>query len=521
MTFDVLIRNGLVVDGTGRGDPFPADIAVQDDRIAAVDNLSNVEARREIDARGHVVCPGFIDVHVHCEPALLTGIHRFAGVVQGVTTQLLAPDGFGWAPLSPDLRGQMWEYTRFAAGSADLDLTWESIEDYLNLFPGNSPCNVYPQVPHCAVRLNVCGWSPGPATDTQIDAMADLVRQWMEAGAGCLCLGLDYQPSANSDLRELVELCKVAASYGGIYAAHIRNHILGRADAWKETFEIFRQSGIPVHHSHERADREGAELLDIADREDIDLTFESYLYPAGMSHMTIMLPVPDQIGAPADILDHLADPGVKERVLPHLRGWLGACNQVVGHTRSGRYVGATLSDLAAGAGVAPEDFAYDLILEEDGLSTYIFPWQDTPENNETTVRNTATHPRMIVASDGIYNVRHPHPRGFGCFARVPGEIVREKKLLSLTEAIHKMSGFPARRFGLADRGEIAEGNAADIVICDPETVNSTATFENPTGGPVGIQYVLVNGTPAVEGGAPTGALPGRVLRRNASPASRP
>ena len=516
MSFDVLIRNGLVVDGTGDREPFFADIAIQGDRIAAVGRLGDTRAEREIDALGHVVCPGFVDVHVHCEPALLTGSDRFAGVVQGITTQLLAPDGFGWAPLPPDLRSQMWEYTRFAAGGADIELTWETIEDYLNLYPGNSPCNVYPQVPHCAVRLNVCGWSAGPATDSQIDAMADLVRQWMEAGAGCLCLGLDYQPSANSDLRELVELCKVAASCGGIYAAHIRNHILGRPEAWKETFEIFRRSGIPVHLSHERADREGAELLELAEREDVDLSFESYLYPAGMSHMTIMLPVEDQVGAPSDVLEHLADPAVKQRILPHLRGWLGACNQVVGHTRSGRYVGATLSDLAARAGVDPEDFAYDLILEEEGLSTYVFPWQDAPEINENTIKNTVTHPRMMLASDGIYNVRHPHPRGFGCFARVPGVFVREKKWVSLAEAIHKMSGFPARRFGLSDRGEIAAGKAADVVIFDPQTINATATFENPRGGPVGIQCVLVNGKPAVEGGAPTGALPGRVLHRNAS-----
>lgn len=515
MRFDTLIRNSTVVDGAGIRDPFPADLGITGDRIAALGDLKDAQADRVINAADRIVSPGFIDVHVHSEIALLTGRDRFAGIQQGVTTQLTAPDGFGWTGLSPERTEQMWTYTRFATGEVDFDIGCPTLEDYLALFPGNTPCNVYPQVPHCAIRLSVCGWHPGPASDNQTAAMADLTRAWMDAGAGCLCLGLDYQPSANADMRELVALCKVVASCGGIYAAHIRYHTLGRTAAWEETIDLSRQANIPVHISHEKVDDESADLLDRIDREDIDLTFESYLYPAGMSHMTIMLPVEYQIGTPGEVIERLKDPDVREKTLPHLSGWLGECNQTVGYTCSGRYIGRTLSEIAAEAGKSPEAFAYDLILEEEGLSAFIFPWQVPPEEAENSIDRTAVHPRMLVASDGIYNIPHPHPRGFGCFARVPGRFVREKKLLSLKEAIYKMSGFPARRYGLKDRGEIARGKAADLVIFDPRTVDARATFEHPIQPPVGIDYVMVNGELAVENGTPTGKLPGRVLQRSA------
>tara|TARA_B100001123_G_scaffold450724_1_gene623251 strand:+ start:1042 stop:2583 length:1542 start_codon:yes stop_codon:yes gene_type:complete len=512
MSFDLIIRNGQVVDGMGSREAFKADVGVSNGQISAVDDLSDAKANLEIDAGGHIVSPGFIDVHVHSETALVTEGQRFAGVAQGVTTQLLAPDGFGWACLPPDLTEEMWEYTRFASGNIEMDLGWPTIEDYLVIFPGNSPCNVYPQVPHCAVRLKVCGWEPGPATDQQIEEMADLTRQWMEAGAGCLNLGLDYQPSVNADLRELVALCKVAESYGGIYAAHIRNHTLGRAGAWEETFELQRLSGIPIHISHERVDNECEELLGRAEKEGIDISFEAYLYAAGMSHMTIMIPVEDQQGSPAEVIEHLRDPEVKKRIVPYLTNWLGKYNQVVGYTRSGRFIGRTLTEVAQDLGKTPEECAYDLIVEEEGLSAYIFPWQVSPEEADETIARTIRHPLMMAASDGIYNVPHPHPRGFGCFAQIPGKYVREKKLVTLEQAIYKMSGFPAMRFGISDRGEIAKGKVADLVIFDPDTVNARATYEEPTLGPVGIEHVFVNGVATISNGEPTGALPGQVVR---------
>ena len=513
MSFDTIIRNGTLVDGAAASTPFPADIGITGDRITAVGDLGPAQTAAEVDASGRVVCPGFIDVHVHSEIALVAGDDRHAGIRQGVTTQLTAPDGFGWTGLSPQRTRQMWDYTRFAVGEVELDLGWPTIEDYLSIFPGSASSNVYPQIPHCALRLAVMGWDPSPASDKQIAAMVALVERWMEAGAAGLCLGLDYQPSANADTRELVALCKAVASRGGLYAAHQRYHTLGREAAWAETIELSRLAGIPVHVSHERIDNQILGIFERVERENIDLSFEAYLYSAGMSHLTIMLPVEVQIGTPDEVIENLKKPEVRERSLPHLRQWLGSCNQIMGYTRSGRYTGRRLSDLAAEAGVPPEAFAYDLVVEEEGVCTYIFPWQVSLEEADASVARTAVHPRLMIASDGVYNVPHPHPRGFGCFVQVLGRFVRERGLLSLADAVHKMSGYPAHRFGLSDRGEIAVGKAADLVILDPETVGAGATFEEPRKPPVGIDHVFVNGVLAVEHGAPSGRLPGRVLKR--------
>lgn len=512
MYFDTIIQNGNIIDGTGKLDPFPADIGISGEQISAVGNLKNAYADQKIDATSRMVSPGFIDVHVHSEIVLLGGRDRFAGLKQGVTTQLLAPDGFGWACLPPKKTKQMWEYTRFIYSEVEFDLGWPTVENYFDLFHGCTPANVYPQIPHCAIRLNVMGWEPRPASNSECDAMIGLVRNWLEAGAGVICLGLDYQPSVHSDFRELVAICKVVASYGGIYAAHQRYQTLGRKAAWEETLALSQQSNIPVHVSHERVDKESAALLEKADQEGIDLTFESYLYPAGMTHLTMMLPIEIQTGSLDTVLHRLKDSKIRKISLPHLKKQLGQCNQIVGYTGSGRFIGLTLKEAAKQEKKPPEVFAYDLILEEEGLQSFVFPWQISQEEASETVERTAYHPKMMIASDGVFDIPHPHPRGYGCFARVLGHFVREKQLLSLRKAIYKMSGFPAQRFGLKDRGEISKGKAADLVIFNPKTIEAQSTFQDPICSPIGIDQVLVNGKTVIKDNKPTGCLPGRVLR---------
>lgn len=514
MQFDSIIRGGHVVDGTGRRAPFPADVGIVGDRVVAVGDLDASSAGRVIDAHGHAVSPGFIDVHVHSESTLLGGRDQMAGVRQGITTQLLAPDGFGWAPLPSDQAREMWHYTQFAYGEPKFPVDWPTIDSYLSLFLGRSPANVYPQVPHCAVRFGVMGWAPRPATEEELNAMERATRAWMEAGAGALCLGLDYQPSAHATLQELVVLCKVAASYGGIYAAHQRYQILGRKGAWEETIELARQSGIPVHVSHERVDDETGPILDRADRDGIDLTFESYLYPAGMTHITMQLPMWVQAGGPAEVLERMKKPEVRAESLTHLRKQLGTRgNQIVGYTKSGRFIGLTLAEAAKSVNKSWEEFAYDLVLEEDGVQAFVFPWQTPADENTKTLNRTAVHPRMLIASDGVYDVPHPHPRSYGCFVQVPGRFVRERGLLSLEEAVYKMSGFPAQRFGLKDRGRIAEGLPADLVVFDPATVCDRSTWQEPIQPAVGVEWVFVNGEAVIDQGVTTERRPGRVLRR--------
>ena len=231
-----------------------------------------------------------------------------------------------------------------------------------------------------------------------------------------------------------------------------------------------------------------------------------------MTHLTMMLPIEIQTGNLDTVLHRLKDSKIRKISLPHLKKQLGQCNQIVGYTGSGRFIGLTLKEAANQEKKPPEVFAYDLILEEEGLQSFVFPWQISQEEASETVDRTAYHPKMMIASDGVFDIPHPHPRGYGCFARVLGHFVREKQLLSLRKAIYKMSGFPAQRFGLKDRGEISKGKAADLVIFNPRTIEARSTFQDPICSPIGIDQVLVNGKTVIKDNKPTGCLPGRVLR---------
>ena len=283
-TFSVLIAGGTVVDGSG-APAYRADLGLRGDTIAASGDLGAASAELTIDARGLTVSPGFVDVHVHSELALLHGRDRLAGARQGITTNLLAPDGFGWAPLDASAGAELFAYTAPLYGNPQVEACWPTIDAYLDRFTGATPLNVLPQVPHCAVRMAVMGWEARHPTGAELTAMEEGTRAWLDAGAAALCLGLDYQPSANASFEELVRLCRVTAQRGGIYAAHQRYGHLGRPLAWRETIELAKASGCPVHVSHERIDGESAAALEQVDREGVDLSFESYLYPAGMTHL--------------------------------------------------------------------------------------------------------------------------------------------------------------------------------------------------------------------------------------------
>lgn len=519
MEFDLLIKNGTVVDGTG-APARPADVGIKDGRIVAVDRLTDATAAEVVDANGKIVAPGFIDVHIHSEIALIdeANPYRYGGVLQGVTTQLAGPDGFGWARLAPDEAKALYQSQIFAYGKTDLDFNWPRVEDYLQLFPGNSPANVMPQAPHCSIRYETMGWDARPATDDEIEQMKPALREWMEAGASCLCLGIDYQPSAFSTTHELIELSKVVGEYGGIYAAHQRYNEVGVEKAWWETVEIGKQSGIPVHVSHENVSEITAPILD-ASEELCDLTFESYLYPAGATDLTLMLPIWGSAGGPNAILERLKKPETRQQLRDHLQAALttgkGTARIVFADNPHGRYIGEEIGDVAAKLGMEPGDFALQMIEEESPYSLMVYHRGTTPEYQRETIWETVRHPKMLVASDGIYHGAYSHPRGYGCFARVLRLAVREMGAVSLEEAVWKMTGYPAERFRINDRGWLKPGLAADIVVFDPNTVADRSTWEEARLEPVGIDRVIVNGEAVVIDGIPTGKTPGQIVRRRA------
>jgi N-acyl-D-amino-acid deacylase len=520
MHFDLIIRNGLVVDGTRTGTARVRDIGVRDGRIVAIGDLSAATAAEDVDASMKVVAPGFIDVHIHSENSIVdpTNHLRHGSMLQGVTTHLTAPDGFGWAQLPRDKELDMWEYLRFGHEGPAPTEVYPTAASYLATFPGNTAVNVVPQIPHLSVRFAVMGWDDRPATDDEIRAMERLTLEWLDEGAVCLNLGLDYVPTASADMREIVALSKLAHAHGAIYAAHARYSGLGRVDAWRETFEIGRQSGIPVHLSHENVNDESEPLFDEAAKV-CDLSFESYIYPAGCTHLALMLPLWAQAGGTEAVRRNLHDPAKRALMRDHMEQVLtdggGRGYPVFVANQTGRWLGRDLRDVAAELGMSRGDFAMQVLEEEHPFALMVYHRGYGPVEEADVIRRTIRHPQMMVASDGMYHGDYGHPRGFGCFARILRLAVRDMQAISLEEAVWKMAGYPAERFRIGDRGFIKEGLAADLVIFDMQTVADRATWTDARLEPVGIDRVVVNGVTTVLDGQVTGAMPGQVVRRKA------
>ena len=522
MEFDVIIRGGSVVDGSRDAQAMPADVGIRGDRIEVVGDLGPATAATEIDATGRIVSPGFIDAHTHTEIALPQdgAKGRFANLLQGVTTILTAPDGFGWAPLPADKAREHWRSTIFATGPADpsWDFDWSTPKKYLAIFHGRIPENVVPMAPHNGIRFAAMGWDPRIATDAELDAMRGMTRAWMEAGAVGLNAGLDYQPGANSDSRELIELSKVVGEYGGMYAAHMRYSGVGIRDAFRETMRISVEAKIPVsvaHYQYETGSRDWIDEAEAAGQ--ADFSFESYMYPAGSTHFLMSLPLSEQVGGPDALQERMRDKAYRDRIIDGLNlvvddNSTSKARAYFSETRTGRFIGQTIPEAAASLGVSVPEFVRILVEEELPDALLVYHRGFTDAEFEPIVRATIRHPRVMVASDGIAHGMLPHPRGAGTFARVLRYQVREIGAVSLEQAIHKMSGFVAERYQIRDRGLLKPGYGADVVVFDPKTVADRSTWTEPRLEPVGIDAVIVNGRVVADHGRWTGELPGRVLQ---------
>jgi N-acyl-D-amino-acid deacylase len=512
MDFDVLIRGGQLVDGTGA----PAarlDVGIAGGRVAAVDRLDSAAAGLVIDASGLVVAPGFIDVHVHSELARLGGADQFAGVMDGVTTELMSPDGFSWAPLQPQRLREVKDYLQVFYDDPDIGWDWDSVSDYLSRFRGRIPNNLVPQAPHLAIKVAAMGWAAGEPSAGQMAAMKAHLAEWLEAGAVGMAAGLEYQPGALSPVAELIELCRVVAAAGGVYAPHQRGYWSRLAEGCAESFEIGRRSGVKVHISHLAVDGAAAGLLDQAQESGVDVSFDMYPYTAACTHLLMMLPEWAQAGGYAASMRVLASRAQRERLRAETaervreRGVITLSSVEGGAGLEGR----SLGDLARENGRNDVDELIDLLAGHAGRALAIYHWPDDIDGEEI-IRRTLRHPLYIGSTDGIYMGSRPHRRGFGSFARIAGEYVRDGTL-GLEEAVHKVTGRPAERFSLRDRGVLERGRAADVTVFDAASLADRSTWENGRMAPSGIVHVLVNGEPVVTGGRPTGKLPGKIVRR--------
>lgn len=494
---DLVISDALMIDGSLATTPTLTDVGVRGGIIEEVGDLSDRARSSTLDAGGRVLTPGFIDTHTHVEMTALGGDDRGAAVAQGITTTLIGADGFGWVGLDPANRRRWWEETSAIYGPIPSKTPdWPTPSDFLLDIRRGSATDVVAMIPHNNLRASVMGASPAKPDASQMTQMHSLVDDWMQAGAAGLATGLDYLPGRFAGTDEIIELNERVAESGGVYASHLRTLDLGRQGAWREAHEIGRRSGTPVRIAHERLDEEGLSLLNEVSAS-WDVTVDSYLYPAGCTSLAFHVPpellldgvmhLVGRLRADTDLATELA-----ETLDPKLDGGPGK-HVIVAGTGSGRFEGRTIESIAAERGVSAGRVGVELLIEEMPSAVLIYAWQDADSSWDEVMKTTLNDPRTLIASDGIYFGTHAHPRGFGAFPRVLGQLCRDKGLVSLVDAVHKMTAKPAEAYGLSDRGRIEPGLRADLVLFDPEVIAGADDFANPRTPPRGIEMTMVGG----------------------------
>jgi N-acyl-D-amino-acid deacylase len=525
---DVLIAGGEVHDGSG-GAPSRADIGIAGDRIAMISppgRLGPPDAARLIDAAGQVVCPGFINILSHSYFSILADPRSLGELTQGVTTQVFG-EGSSMGPLTPAMQAEM----RASKDGAGYDVCWTRLSEYLHHVERRGASqNVASFIGAGTIRANVVGYANRPATRAELDRMCALVAEEMADGALGIGSSLIYPPGAYASTAELTAMCQTAARYGGRYASHVRNEGAGLLGAVDEFLAICRDAGLPGEQWHLKA--AGSDNWDLMDGAiskleqaragGLPVTADVYPYTASSTGLTTIIPDRFHEGGAAALYDRLADPAVRAEIRAELassRRWgdvASAEGVLVLHVtkeENRRYQGRTLAQVAAGRGAHPIDAALDLIASDRSRVGVAFF-----SMSEDNLRKALRRPWVAIGSDGTSMapegdfLRAPtHPRAYGSFARVLGRYVRDEGVLTLGDAIRRMSALPAATLGLAGRGVLREGCFADVVVLDPAGVRDRATFEQPHQLSAGVTEVLVNGQVTIAGGEFTGTLAGRAL----------
>ena len=538
--FDVLISGGTVYDGTG-ADPVIAEVAVSGDRVVQVrpagppdtaeapgtaDAPDTAEAAVRIDATGKVVCPGFINILSHSSYSILQDPRSLGELTQGVTTEIFG-EGSSMGPLTPAMRAELAE---------DLDgpsyaVTWSRLRDYLDYVErrGTSQ-NVASFIGGGTIREYGVGYGMRPATASELDRMRAIVAEEMADGALGIASALIYPPGSYADAAEITQLCEVAARYDGCYASHVRSEGEDLHGAIGEFLSICRNAGLRGEMFHLKAagrlhwdKMDGAiELLERARAAGEPVTADVYPYPASSTGLSTIIPERFHEGGPAALYERLTDPRVRAEIRAELSqsGRWGDVHEAdsvlilrVTRDENRDCQGRTLAGIASERGTGPIDTAIDLIASDRSRVGCAFF-----SMSEENLRKALVRPWVAVSSDGASMAPEgsfldapTHPRAYGSFARVLGHYARDQKLLTLADAIHRISGLPASTLGLTGRGLLAEGSFADIVVFDPATIIDNATFADPHRLATGVSEVIVNGKVTISGGAFTGELAGRAL----------
>ncbi|MGH3395994.1 MAG: N-acyl-D-amino-acid deacylase family protein [Streptosporangiaceae bacterium] len=529
-----VLRGGLLIDGTG-APPRQADVAVAEGRIVDVAPAAGAAGGREIDVTGLVVAPGFIDIHTHCDFTLPAHPRADSMVRQGVTTVVTGNCGHSTFPVGAGERLELLRrYSAFLG--KDLDWSWSDAAGYTRMLSALPlAVNVALLVGHGTARVAAMGFESRPPSERELAQMCAAVDDAMRAGAFGLSSGLIYAPGSYAATGEIVALARSAAAAGGFYATHMRNEGAALLTAVGEAIDVAQRAGLPLHISHHKVlgrrnwglTRASLELLDSARRSGSDITLDQYPYQASSTTLTVMLPGWAMEGGVGQMRARLASPAEREKIRTQiLDGPADGSLQrefepdtiVIASVPGGgsELTGHNLADLAADRAMAPVDVLLGLLAEHGGgVEVVLFGIGDDD------IHRVMRHPQVAVASDG-WTLHpdaggRPHPRSYGTFARVLGHYVREEGVLSLPAAVRKMTGLPAGRLGLADRGVVRTGAVADLTVFDPATVTDRATFTNPHQFCTGVEHVFVNGVQVIEGAADTGRPAGQVLRGPGAP----
>jgi len=517
--FDTLIENGTVVDGTGAL-WFRSAVGIRGGTVTLLrGETTSCDALQRIDATGRVVCPGFVDVHAHSDLSHLLKPTNDTKVRQGVTTEINGNCGIGYVPLRPAARRSMSSYFCGVTGRLPESAGWARMEDYLSGVDRHSATHQGMLVPHGCLRVEVVGWEQRPATPPEMRQMADILRTAMEEGALGLSTGLTYPPGMWAHTEELVTLCNVVREMGGIYATHVR-YTLGDGvlDGFREAISIARTSGCRLHISHfyvpaalrGKPERMLA-LIDDARASGVDVTFDAYTYTYGSSTLASVLPGWAYEEGPESLLLGLSDDALRNRIRasgpPRCRpeDILIASVAAAGDKDC---EGRVLPAIAESRGRDAWDTILDL-LQRNGLEVSF----TVEAGDSDDIAAFIKHEAYMVGTDALFAEGHGNPRSYGTFPRLLQTYVRNKKCLSLEDAVRKITWIPARRFGLVGRGLLADDAKADIVVFDPLEIGTSSTLEHPDVRPFGIDYVFVNGIPVLDHEVIPGSLPGRALRR--------
>jgi N-acyl-D-amino-acid deacylase len=523
---DIAIVGGTVVDGTGASGR-PGTVLIEAERLRLLPaDTAPPPAGRTIDATDCVVAPGFIDLHSHGGLVILDDPRHEPKVRQGITTEVVGVDGNSFVPF-PN-RADLDAFIELDAGldgDPPIAHDWDSVASLLRRYDNRISLNVATLIGNSAVRIDALGWDDLPADARAIDRMRALLREGMEEGAVGLSSGLDYPPGSYATTDELAALTNEAGKAGGFYHTHVRYTLGDRyLDPFREAIDIGRRAGAPSHitHFYHRQTHPGGwepllGLVDDAHAEGLDVTYDSYPYEWASTRLLIQLPGWIQAGGPGPLKQRLSERSARDRLRDELRergaaytspaGWADVRLGAFKSPQNLRWEARTLADVMAETGRDAVDAMCDLLLDENLAVNQVTsgPWTET-------LRPFVVHPVGMVGTDSTFIGAKPSPRTWGSFPRILGQFVRDEALLSLEEAIRKMTSAPATRLGLSQRGTLRDGAIADVVVFDPATVRSTATYDEPKNYPIGIDTVIVNGTLVVDGGSHTGATPGRGIR---------